>query len=95
MRFGVIAHRKEEYKPEDFAPHLDAEANRAMQLYAEEKIREIYSRVDGKGAVIVIEAGSEAEARERLRSLPLARLDMLRFEIFGVKPYRGFVAGIT
>ncbi len=95
MKIIAIAHRSETHKPEEFAPHLEAEARHALGLYAEEKIREIYSRADGKGAVVVIEAADENEAREILNGLPLAKLGMLSFDIYGTKPYRGIVAQVT
>ncbi len=95
MKVIVVAHRSEKYKPEDFTPHLDAEAAHALKLFAEETVREIYSRTDGKGAVLVLECADEAEAKEIIGGLPLARKGMLDFDIYGTKPYRGFVAGVT
>ena len=95
MKIIAIAHRSESHAPDDFTPHLDAEVDRALGLLGEEKIREIYSRADGKGAIIVLEADSEDQAREYLDSLPLAQRGMLSFEIYGTKPYRGFLRGIS
>lgn len=95
MKIIVIAHRSEDHAPEDFAPHLDAEANRALELFAGESIREIYSRADGKGAILVLEAKDEAAAEQLLATLPLAKLGMLRFEVYGTRPYRGFVRHLT
>ena len=42
--------------PETFAPLLDDEANHALTLFRDELVREIYSRDDGKGAILVLEA---------------------------------------
>ncbi len=95
MRIVAIAHRSDKHRPEDFAPHLEAESAYAMKLYAEEKVRELYSRSDGKGAVLVVEAESEAEAEEILGGLPLVKLGMLSFDLYGIKPYRGFVADVS
>ena len=92
MKIVVIAHRNEEHQPEDFAPYLEAEAKQALRFVAEDFVREIYSRADGKGAVLVIEAEDEEAARARLRELPLAQRGMLSFEIYPVVPYRGIVA---
>jgi hypothetical protein len=91
MKILVVAHRSETHKPEDFAPHLPAESKKALELVAEDFIREIYSRADAKGAVVIVEAKDEAEARARLGELPLAKAGMLRFEFYPLKPYRGFV----
>lgn len=91
MKIIAVAHRSEAHKPEDFAPHLDAEVDRALELFAGETFREIYSRADGKGAIIVLEADDEAQARDALASLPLAEKGLLSFDVYGTKPYRGFV----
>ena len=95
MKVIAIAHRSETHAPEDFAPHLDAEVDHALGLLGEEKIREIYSRTDGKGAIIVLEAKDGPQAQSYLDSLPLAQKGMLNFEVYGTKPYRGFLRGIS
>ena len=94
MKIIAIAHRSTEHPDEAFTPHLEAESRRALELFAAESFREIYSRTDGKGAIIVIEAADEDEAREMLATLPLAKLGMLSFDVYGTKPYRGFVASL-
>ena len=94
MKIIAVAHRSTEHPEEAFTPHLEAEARRALELFAEESFREIYSRTDGKGAIIVIEAADEAEARAKLDSLPLAKMGLLSFDVYGTKPYRGFVASL-
>jgi len=47
------------------------------------------------GAIIVLEAENEAQAQSYLDSLPLAQKGMLTFEVYGTKPYRGFLRGIS
>lgn len=91
MKVIVIATRKADAAPEDFAPHLDAEANHALGLYRDEVVREIYSRTDGKGAIVVLECDDEAHAARIMNELPLAKVGLLSFEIFGTAPYRGIV----
>lgn len=95
MKVIAIASRSESHAPEDFTPHLEAEATQALKLFAGEQFREIYSRTDGKGAIIVLEANDEDHARDILGTLPLAKLGMLNFEIYGTKPYRGLVANVS
>lgn len=90
MKFFVIGKRHPKFAPEEFAPHLEAESRRARQLYAENTVREIHSRTDGKGAVLVIEAADQAAAEAAMKSLPLVEKGMLEYEIYGVQPYRGF-----
>lgn len=95
MRIIAVAHRSEKHKPEDFAPHLEAESAHAMKLFADETVREIYSRNDGKGAILVLEAENEEEAKKIVDELPMAKLGLLSFDIYGIKPYRGFVANVS
>ncbi|MEX2615605.1 MAG: hypothetical protein WD767_05875 [Alphaproteobacteria bacterium] len=91
MKFFAVATRKAEFTMDQFAPVLDAEAQRARVLYGEQKVREIYSRADGKGAILVLEAVDEAEAQSYIDSLPLVQEGMLEVEMYGAIPYRGFV----
>ena len=91
MKVIVVATRSEDFASDDFAPLLPAEAKKALQLVAEDVVREIYSRKDGKGAILVLEASSELEAMEYLADLPLAKAGMLKFDIYPVGPYRGIV----
>ena len=95
MRFLVIAHRKDEYSPEDYAPHRTAEITRALQLLKEDSIRELYSFAKGGGAVLLMEADDEEHARKTLETLPLIRLDMVRIELYGLRAYGGFFAGLS
>ncbi len=91
MKIVVIATRAD--KPaEEFAPHMEAESKMALGMYAEDFIREIYSRQDGMGAILVLEAASEEDVKSRLSELPLAKAGLLSFEIYPVAPYRGIVA---
>ena len=95
MKIVIIASRKEDASPDEFTPHLAAESNHALGMYRDEVIREIYSRTDGKGAVLVLECADEAEAARQVGELPLAKLGLLSFEIYGTQPYRGIVQNVT
>ena len=90
MKFVAVLTRKAEFEAEAFQPHLPAEIDRAKQLYTQGSFREIYSRSDGKGAILVIEASDQSEAEGFVRSLPLVEKQMLEYEIYGAAPYRGF-----
>lgn len=92
MKIIVIAHRSQKVPPDELARHLPAEGKRALQFVAEDFVREIYSRKDGKGAVLILEAESEAAARARLADLPLVKLGMLDLDFYPVGPYRAIVA---
>jgi hypothetical protein len=90
MKIVVIATRQGE--PDEIAKYLEPEAKKALQFVADEFFREIYSRADGNGAVIVLEAASEEEARKRLDELPLVERGLIRLELYPVKPYRAIAA---
>ena len=94
MKVVVVASRNEDAKPEEFAPHLEEEANHALRMYRDEFVREIYSRTDGKGAIVVLECDDEEHARRLVGELPLAKAGLLNFEIYGTKPYRGIIAHV-
>jgi hypothetical protein len=91
MKVVVIASRKQDAKPEEFAPYLEAEANAALRLYRDEFVREIYSRADGKGAIVVFACSDVAHAERLFAELPLVKAGLLSAEFYGVKPYRGIV----
>jgi len=70
---------------------LEAEAERARQLYIDGVFRQMWSRQDSPGAVILIEAGSIEDARAAIESLPLKKNGMLLVDsVIGLSPYRGF-----
>jgi len=94
MKVVVVATRKADATPEEFAPYLADEANHALRMYRDEIVREIYNRTDGKGAIVVLECKDEEEAKRLVGELPLAKVGLLSFEIYGTKPYRGIVANI-
>jgi hypothetical protein len=70
---------------------LEAEAQRARQLYADGVNRMMWSRKDSPGAVVLIEAESLEAALAGIETLPLIQKQMLLLEkIVPLSPYRGF-----
>jgi len=65
---------------------MPAEIRATVQLYLSGKIREWYSREDGKGGVFLLNAADVAEAKSIMESLPLAKEDMLDHEYIPVGP---------
>jgi hypothetical protein len=65
---------------------MPAEIQATVQLYIDGKIREWYSREDGKGGVFLLNAWDVAEARSIMESLPLAKENMLDHEYIPVGP---------
>ena len=55
--------------------------------------REIYSRGDVPGAVLLIEADSAEAARALMDELPMAQRGMMEIQIVPLRPYRGFIGG--
>lgn len=93
MQFLSISRRRTDlFGPEEFDKRLEAEAQRVRELYGEGKVRNIWSREDIPGAVMLLEAGSLEEARSFVDSLPLARAGMLEVQLLPIKGYRAFSA---
>ena len=92
MQFLTLARRRSEaFSDAEFAPYLEAEAQRARFLYAEGVIRQIWQRGDMPGACILFEATSEEEVRAALATLPMMQAGMLELLwVIPLKPYRGF-----
>ena len=65
---------------------MPAEIRATVQLHLEGKIREWYSREDGRGAVFLLNTRDVAEAISIMESLPLAKEHMLDHEYIPVGP---------
>ena len=95
MQFISVSRRKTDLFPaEAFTPELlTAETARVRELYAAGLLRQIWKRGDTPGAAILWGAASEAEVREAIASLPLAKAGMLEVVAFvPLAPYPGFAA---
>ena len=93
MQFISVSRRRTETFAQDtWTPELlAAEAQRVRELYAAGIVRSIWRRKDTPGAVMLLEAASEEEARTAFASLPLAKLGMLELVAFtGLEPYPAF-----
>ncbi len=93
MQFLSVSRRRTDaFPPEAFTPELvNGEAQRVRELYAAGILRQIWKRGDMPGAAILWEASSEAEVREALASLPLAKAGMLEIlSLLPLQPYPGF-----
>jgi hypothetical protein len=71
--------------PQVFAV-MPQEARATMKLYLDGKIREWYSRGDGKGVVFLVDAKTEDEARAIMETLPLAKAELMDTEYIPVGP---------
>jgi hypothetical protein len=73
-------------KREQVMAVMPAEIRETVQLYLSGKIREWYSRGDGRGAVFLLETSDVAEAQAIMESLPLAKTNFLDHEYIAVGP---------
>ena len=65
---------------------MPAEIRATVQLYLDGKIREWYSRDDGRGGVFLLNTRDVAEAKSIMETLPLAKEDMLDHEYIPIGP---------
>ena len=77
-------------KPEQYGPHLKAEARRVWELYQSGMIRELYFRADRAEAVLMLECADVKEAQQTLESLPLVQAGLITFDVIPLIPYPGF-----
>jgi hypothetical protein len=65
---------------------MPAEIRETVQLYLDGRIREWYSRGDGRGAVLLLNTGDVAEAHAIIEGLPLAKGHVMDHEYIAVGP---------
>jgi hypothetical protein len=65
---------------------MPAEIRETVQLYLNGKIREWYSRGDGRGAVFLLDTKDVAEAHTIMDGLPLAKENLLDHDYIAVGP---------
>ena len=65
---------------------MPAEIRETVKLYLNGKIREWYSRGDGRGAVFLLDTRDVAEAQTIMEGLPLAKQNIVDHEYIAVGP---------
>jgi hypothetical protein len=65
---------------------IPAEIRATVKLYLDGKVREWYSKGDGKGVVILLDAKTVDEARAIIDTLPLSKEDLMDQEYIPVGP---------
>src|SRR6201988_2546546 len=65
---------------------MPAEIRQTVQLYLNGKIREWYSRGDGRGVVLLLDSRDVAEAQAIMEGLPLAKQDLMDHEYIAIGP---------
>jgi hypothetical protein len=75
---------------------MPAEIRATVKLYFDGKIRQWYSRGDGKGVVFLVDAKTEDEARAVMETLPLAKeqlMDHVYIPVGPLMPLRALMGG--
>jgi hypothetical protein len=65
---------------------IPEEIRATVKLYLDGKIRQWYSRGDGKGVIFVVDAKTEDEARALMETLPLAKEQLMDHQYIPVGP---------
>ena len=65
---------------------MPAEIRETVQLYLGGKIREWYSRGDGRGVVLLLDTRDVTEAQAIMEGLPLAKVNLMDHEYIAVGP---------
>ena len=65
---------------------MPAEIRQTVQLYLDGKIREWYSRSDGRGVVFLLDTRDVVEAQAIMEGLPLAKQSLMDHDYIAVGP---------
>src|SRR5215472_11243225 len=82
----VILTPKTGVTPEQIMAVIPAEIRATVKLYLDGKIRQWYSRGDGKGVMFLVDAKTEDEARAIMETLPLAKEHLMDHQYIPVGP---------
>jgi hypothetical protein len=82
----VIQTPKQGVTPQQIMAVIPSEIRATVQLYLDGKIRQWYSRGDGKGVIFLVDAKTEDEARAVMETLPLAKEQLMDHEYIPVGP---------
>ena len=82
----VILTAKANVTREQVMAVMPAEIRQTVQLYLNGKIREWYSRGDGRGVVFLLDTRDIAEAQATMEGLPLAKQNFMDHEYIAIGP---------
>jgi hypothetical protein len=82
----VIETPRQGVTPQQIMAAIPEEIRATVKLYLDGKIRQWYSRGDGKGVVFVVDAKTEDEARAVMETLPLAKEHLMDHQYIPVGP---------
>ena len=72
--------------PETIPPIMPSEARDTMRLLLAGKIDQWFAKIDGSGAVFLMNVTDPAEAHALLEKLPLGQANMMTFQLIPVGP---------
>lgn len=82
----VILTPRQGVTPEQIMAVIPEEIRETVRFYLDGKIRQWYSRADGKGVIFLVDAKTENEARALMETLPLAKEQLMDHEYIPVGP---------
>src|SRR3974377_2042447 len=82
----VVETPKQGVTPQQIMAVIPKEIRATVKLYLDGKIRQWYSRGDGKGVVFLVDAKSEDEARAIMETLPRAKEHLMDHQYIPVGP---------
>ncbi len=88
----VIETRRQGVTPQQIMAIMPAEVRATVKLYLDGKIRQWYSRGDGKGVVFLVDATTVDEARAVMESLPLAKEQLMDHQYIPIGPLMPLLA---
>lgn len=62
------------------------EVTATVKLYLDGKIRQWYSRADGRGVVFIMACTSVEDAKAKMEQLPLAKLNLMDYDYIPLSP---------
>ena len=65
---------------------MPAEIRATVKLYLDGKIRQWYSRGDGRGVVFIMACNTVEEAKTQMEQLPLAKLNVMDYDYMPLRP---------
>ena len=91
MQFLVIARisKNTDTTPEQAEPYIKPEAEKVWEYYTTDVVRSIHYIADMSGAVLMLEADNLEAAKGIVAQFPMAKDNILNFDILPLKPYMG------
>jgi hypothetical protein len=71
---------------EQFVKVMKEEVTATVKLYLDGKIRQWYSRGDGRGVVFIMACNTVEEAKTQMEQLPLAKLNVMDYDYMPLRP---------